>query len=380
MKIGVAMIIAYFPPVVGGTEIQALRLAKILINRGVNPFIITRKLRGLKIFEEIEGVPVYRLFTLGSGAIASLSFMFSSLLFLIKTRKKYQIIHAYLASSPAITATVIAKLLKKKVVVKFGCSGKAGNIQTSNRTFQGRLKLGLLKRYGDFFVSPSRDVGRELIDYGFDKKKVVEIPNGVDIDLFQPVDKLQKEDLKKQFNFPSLPVVTYSGRLESRKRIAILLKAWEKVIKVKGSYLVILGDGSQKRYLINLAKDLQIGEYVRFTGQVHNVNEYLQASDGFVFPSSAEGLSNALLEAMATALGIVATKIGGTEEAIEDRKNGILVEPENMGELVKGILELLAQPELALKLGRKAREKVKQDYSIGMVAEKHLELYREMVK
>jgi len=381
MKIGVCMIIAYFPPVVGGTEIQTLRLAKALITRNVNPIVITRRLRGIRRFEQVDGVPVYRLFTLGSGTVASLSFMFSSFLFLIKNRRKYRIIHAHLPSSPAITATVAGKVLRKKVIVKFACSGKTGNIQTSDRTCLGRAKLKFLMKYGDVFVCPSEEVERELINYGFDKERVVEISNGVDTALFYPVDDLQKGNLRRRFNFPSLPVMVYSGRLESRKRLAILLKAWQRVVKVKEeSYLLIVGDGSQKDSLINLAKELKIIESVKFTGQVDSVNEYLQAGDGFVFPSSAEGLSNALLEAMATELPIVATKIGGTEEAIENERNGILVEPDNVDQLANGIITLLSQPEVAHKFGREARRTIEENYSIDIVAQKHLKVYEEIVK
>lgn len=380
MKIGVCMIIAYFPPVVGGTEIQTLRLAKALITRNATPFVITRRLRGIRRFEQVDGVPVYRLFTLGSGTVASLSFMFSSFLFLIKNRRKYQIIHAHLPSSPAITATVAGRVLRKKIMVKFACSGKTGNIQTSDRTFLGRAKLKFLMKYADIFVCPSEEVERELINYGFDKERVVEIPNGVDTTLFHSVDDLQKGNLRRRFNFPSLPIIIYSGRLESRKRLEVLLKAWQRVTKVKESYLLIVGDGSQKDDLINLAKELKIIESVKFTGQIDSVNEYLQVGDGFVFPSSAEGLSNALLEAMATELAIVATKIGGTEEAIENERNGILVEPDNVDQLTNGIITLLSQPEVAHKFGREARRTIEENYSIGIVAQKHLKVYEEMIK
>ena len=375
------MISAYFPPVVGGTEIQTLRLAKALITRNVKPFVITERLTGLKRFEEVDEVPVYRLFTLGSGTVASLLFMFSSFLFLVKNRRKYQIIHAHLASSPAITAAVAGKLLRKKVIVKFGRSGKVGDIQTSDRTFLGRAKLKVLMKYGDVFVCPSEEVKRESINYGFAKRKVVKIPNGVDTALFHPVSDLQKEDLKRRFNFPSLPILIYSGRLESVKGLAVLFTAWQKVVKDKqGSYLLIVGNGSQKKVLINLSKKLKIIESVRFTGHVDNVNEYLQTGDGFLFPSFAEGLSNALLEAMASELPIVATRIGGTEEVIENKKNGILVKPDNVDQLAKGIITLLRQPKIAHKLGQKARQTIEENYSIGVVAQKYLEVYKEMIK
>jgi len=375
------MIIAYFPPVLGGAEIQALRLAKALSKRNVKPFVITERLKGLKRFEEVDGVPVYRLFTLGSGTVASLSFMFSSFLFLVKNRRKYQIVHAHLASSPAITATIAGKVLRKKVIVKFGRSGKTGDIQTSDRTFLGRAKLKLLMKYADVLICPSEEVKSESINYGFAKNNVIKIPNGVDTTLFHPVDHLQKEDLKRRFNFPSLPILIYSGRLESVKGLAVLFRAWQRVLKDReGSYLLIVGDGSQKDGLINLAKELKIIESVRFAGHVDNVNEYLQTGDGFLFPSFAEGLSNALLEAMASELPIVATKIGGTEEVIENKKNGILVEAGSVDKLAKGIITLLRRPEAAYRLGREARRTIEGNYSIGVVAQKYLKVYKEMIK
>jgi len=380
MKIEVCMITAYFPPVVGGTEIQSLRLAKALIAQNVSPFVITRRLPRLKRFEEVEGVPVHRLFTLGSGTIASILFMISSFIFLFKNRNKYQIIHAHLASSPAITATITGKLLRKKVLIKFGCGGKTGNIQTSRKTFLGRAKLEILMKYADVFVCPSVEVEREVVGYGFTKEKVLEIPNGVDTVLFHPVDDFEKEKLRKRLGFPAFPVLIYSGRLVSRKRLAVLLPAWREVTKVRKSQLLILGDGSEKARLISLAKELKIGEFVKFTGQVDNVNEYLQAADGFVFPSSAEGLSNALLEAMSTGLPVVATRIGGTDEAIENKKNGILIEPDNLSRLADGLITLLNHPEIAQEIGPAARRTVEENYSIDIIAQKHLKMYQEMIK
>jgi len=374
------MIIAYFPPVMGGTETQALSLARALNTQSVNPFVITERVRGLKRFEKIDGVPVYRLFTLGSGTVASLSFMISSFFLLIKNRRRYQIIHAHLASSPAITATIAGKVLRKKIIVKFGGSGKTGDIQTSHRTLLGRAKLGFLAKCADRFVCPSAEVERELIRYGFPKRKVAKIPNGVDTTLFYPVGARQKEDLRRRFNFPLLPTLIYSGRLESGKGLPVLLKAWQRMVKVKqGDYLVILGNGSQRDNLTNLVKELKIFESVKFTGQVNNVNEYLQMADGFVFPSTAEGLSNALLEAMATELPVVATKIGGTEEVIENKRNGILVEPDEVEQLAKEIIMVLSQPELARKLGQEARRTIEKNYSIGIIAQKYLQIYKEMI-
>jgi len=374
------MIIAYFPPIVGGAETQTLRLARALVAQNVDSFVITERVRGLKSFEKIYGVPVYRLFTLGSGTVASLSFMFSSFFFLIKNRQRYQIIHAHLASSPGITATIAGKVLRKKVIVKFAGAGRTGDIRVSHRTFLGRAKLKFLMKYADVLICPSEEVKRELINYGFAKRKVVKIPNGVDITLFHPVIDLQKENLRRRFNLPSRPIVIYVGRLESGKGLAVLLKAWQRVIKVKeGSYLLVVGDGSQKDNLINLAKELKITDSIRFTGQVDNVNEYLQISTIFIFPSFAEGMSNSLLEAMSCGIPVVASDIQENREVIQDGINGLLFQAGNMARIEEQLGLLIKAPELRRKLAEKARQTIVENYDMKLIVEKYINSYQTLI-
>lgn len=381
MKLTICMLIAQFPPLIGGTETQAQRLSESLKTKGIDVFVLTQHFKGLKRREIIDKVPIYRLSTFGRGKFRSFIFMLSTFLFLVRKRRQYQIVHTHLASSPAIVAVIAGEMLRKKVIVKFAGAGKTGDIGTAKGTFSGKYKLKFLRKYTDFFVCPSEEVKKELIEYKFPEKRMEKIPNGVDIKKFSPVNKNIKEKLKGFLNLPGNKIATFAGRLELGKGLEILLSAWQKIISLyPDAHLSILGKGSLKSILQNKARELHIDKQVTFKGEVENVDEYFKASDIFILPSFAEGLSNALLEAMACGLPIVATNIGGTKEVIENDVNGILVEPKNPEELAQAISSLIRDEKRAQRLGRNAQKTVKESYSLDRISKKYIQLYSQLLK
>jgi len=381
MKPSICMLIAYFYPRIGGAEIQAQRVAKNLRVKGIDVFVLTQHFKGLKRRENIEEVPVYRLFTFGRGKFRSLIFMLSTFLFLVRKRRQYQIIHAHLASSPAIVAVIAGRILRKKVIIKFAGAGKTGDIGTARETFVGKLKLKFLRKYTDCFVCPSEEVKRELIEYKFPEERIKKIPNGVDIKKFSPVNGNIKEKIKQSLNLSYNKVVTFTGRLVLGKGLEILLSTWKKIISLfPDSHLLILGKGSLKDTLQNMTNELKIKEYVTFKGEVKNIDQYLKASDVFILPSLAEGLSNALLEAMACGLPVVATNIGGTKEVIKNGMNGILVEPKNSEQLAQAVLSLIRDEKRAQRLGRNAQKTVKESYSLDRISKKYTQIYSQLLK
>lgn len=122
-----------------------------------------------------------------------------------------------------------------------------------------------------------------------------------------------------------------------------------------------------------------MSERVIFLGHQEDVRPYLQASDVFALPSLAEGMANSLLEAMATGLPCVGTRVGGIVDLIVDGISGLLVEPGDAHRLAEAILRLLQDPDLATNLGVAARRTVERGYSIEQVAEQYVKLYQEML-
>ncbi|MDO8734644.1 MAG: glycosyltransferase family 4 protein [Elusimicrobiota bacterium] len=373
MKLKICMLIARFYPITGGTELQAQRLSETLINSGHEVFVLTARLKGLKKYEVLNGLPIYRTFALGQNFISSFCFCFSSFLFLIKNLKKYDIIHVHLASSHAFSAVFIKELFSKKIVLKFGGARATGDIRTSLSKPFGKLKLKIIKKYFDVFVVPSNEIHKELTVFGFPIQKIVKISNGVNTDYFKQVSETDKLNLRKELNLPEKGFIAiYTGRLEKGKGIEFLIKQWSAVKNVD---LLILGSGSLESEL----KKPDIENNIHFLGFKDNIKEYLQASDIFILPSFGEGLSNALLEAMSCGLVVIANKIPANEEVITNNINGIIIDILDERELTLTIDKLTKNKELLDKLGNHARETVKNYFSITRIADLYITLYKKIL-
>jgi glycosyltransferase involved in cell wall biosynthesis len=111
-----------------------------------------------------------------------------------------------------------------------------------------------------------------------------------------------------------------------------------------------------------------------FLGPRHDIDRLFKAADAFLLPSRSEGMSNALLEAMACGLPVLATRVSGTEGLVKDGEDGLLYAPGDFAGLRQALDRLILEPGLREKLGKAAREKVKE-YSLERTVDKWLELY-----
>ena len=146
----ICMLIPRFYPVIGGTESQCLLLSRELVKKKSGVFVLTQREKGLPAFGRVEGVPVRRLPGFSVPGIPSFGFFFSSLVYLLLNAGKFDLIHAHLATSAALSAAVAGFLLRKKLVVKFAGAGETGDIGTSGRRRWGGVKLWIIRRvFGD---------------------------------------------------------------------------------------------------------------------------------------------------------------------------------------------------------------------------------------
>lgn len=189
------------------------------------------------------------------------------------------------------------------------------------------------------------------------------IPSGVDTERFHPT--AGNADAKERLGIaPGTPLIGTVGRLEPRKGTATLLAA-TAALRAGGRHdaaLVVVGDGPLRAELEAEAARLGIGAQVRWLGDRSEVGAVLEALDVFVLPSRTEGMSNALLEAMATARPVVATAVGGTPEVIADGVSGLLVPADDAAAMATAIGRLLDDPRAAARLGAAARQTVEERY------------------
>jgi glycosyltransferase involved in cell wall biosynthesis len=174
-----------------------------------------------------------------------------------------------------------------------------------------------------------------------------------------------------------VPAVLYAGRLSPEKGVDVLLDAWA-MARRRGALgtLCLVGEGPERADLERRARDHGILGAVRFAGPADDVAPWLGAADAFVLPSRTEGLSVALLEAMAAGLPVVATDVGGTRDAAGGA--AVLVPPDDPRALAEALAAVLEAPEQAATLGEAARRRVLSRFGIQLVARRHLDLYREV--
>jgi len=305
-----------------------------------------------------------KLFDLG----LSFKYNFLGLLKLIKIIRSdsYDIVHVHLF--PADIFVAISSLFLPKRTKFIFSEHSTYNRRRSSKFFKIIDKF-TYSRYQKI-ICVSEMVKKALIDWLPEvTSKTIVIRNAT------PVYDLK---IKEQSNGYD---VLFVGRLERAKGVDILL---ESIKLLKSKYrrslkIGLVGSGSLEKKLKTTAEKLKISENVEFLGIRKDIDTLMQKSKIFVLPSRWEGLPMVILEAMASGIPIVATKVGGIPEIIEDGKDGILVEPENPEELAKAILRLLSDVNLRSLISLNAYKKVKEEYSIERYIRDLLNLYCELV-
>ncbi|HEX3629047.1 MAG TPA: glycosyltransferase family 4 protein [Candidatus Dormibacteraeota bacterium] len=209
-----------------------------------------------------------------------------------------------------------------------------------------------------------------LENYGVPPINVTVIPNGVDLDKYSPAPSVYKDTLEAS------ALVGYLGRVDPEKNVDILIRAFQEIDAADEVKLVVIGGGSERRRLERRYRSAR----VIFTGQVMDEADrisMLRAMDIFVLPSLVEGLSLSLLEAMACGVATVATDVGSDGEAL--RGAGLLVDPKDLdGQLRLALRTLLDFSEFRAELGRRARARAVERYSLGGNLDRLLGVYREL--
>jgi glycosyltransferase involved in cell wall biosynthesis len=203
------------------------------------------------------------------------------------------------------------------------------------------------------------------------------IYNGIDL---APVSR-PKSDLRERMNWSERPVIGAIGRLSPEKGIKYFLRAAARVLQdIPNALFLIVGDGPDRKSLEADAKALGICGSVCFLGVREDIPELLSCLDVLVMPSLIEGMPMALLEAMASALPVVASRVGSIPAVVQNRVNGIMVSPGNANALAAELLDLLVDDEIRFRVGQRARETVELNFSAASMARRYLQVYRSMTR
>lgn len=215
-----------------------------------------------------------------------------------------------------------------------------------------------------------------------DPEKVVTVHNGVDLD---EIDRLRKRRCPSDFAAErATPVIICVANIRPVKALDVLVRTAAIVCREvsRARFLVVgaVGDAGYMQQVREIARSLNVSENVTFMGASAEVPSLLDASDIFYLPSRSEGLSNAMLEAMACALPCVATDVGGNRELVEDGRTGYLVPADDPEAAAQKILILLRDRQLATRMGRVGRRVVEFRFSVQEMISRLTELYDGLLR
>lgn len=396
----VCFLLESYHPVIGGTETQARILAEDLVSNGFEVTVITRSSsRSLKKAEENGKIRIYRLPPVGNGHLKKWGLLFMCLPKLLTMHRHYDLIYVPGFRALGIAAVCASKFLHKRCILRAVSNGEmsgeffvVGLSKLRLRLSSFPINILLLLRNmilgeADLFVSVSSDITKELIVNGVSPGKITSIPNPVDTKRFYRVSSFEQLRLRQQLGLPTgNKLVIFTGRLVAYKGLPLLLQTWKKILRRHQHVnLLLVGAGGNdlqnceaalKEYV--MAHGLQ--KSVLFTGGVANVEEYLQASDLFVFPTENEAFGISLVEAMACGLPVIGTSVGGVKDILAHKQNGLVIEAGNAQQLYDALHTLMSDDTLAASLGRSALRTVQERYSREIVAKKYIDLFKQFLK
>jgi len=255
-----------------------------------------------------------------------------------------------------------------------------GYIEGSSRLFawvHGRLTNSPICSRMVAVSSQVRD--REIKQEGASSKRVTVIENGIEpVELRNPTRRL---DMRKQLGFADDDLVILTvGRMTIQKGHAYFLDAISRIESryPRARYLFV-GDGPLRSELENQAMTLGISDKVSFLGIRKNVSDLLYIADIFVQPSLWEGLSLALLEALMSGLPVLATRVEGVVDVVEEEKSALLVAPKDPVSLAAALERLLTDPQLRIRLSKAGQALAKENYSIDTMCKSYEQLILNLV-
>ena len=364
----IALVTRRYPPLIGGAERVLNYLAAGLAGEGAEVSVLTSRVEGLPAVEPGgEGnFRVVRLATARARFVGTWLYMRE----LSRWFASNPVDLAYVSMLKHDAYVVVGEGRRRgfPVVLRPEGAGATGDLAWQSWGRFGRT-IGRRCQTADAFVAISPSVRGELVAGGYDPARVVDLPNGVPV----PADPWHPS------GEPDSLRAAFVGRLAPEKGLGALVDAWPIVLAERpAARLTLIGEGPERATLVARVDRLGLRGSVSLPGALADPAARLRQSDLFVLPSREEGMSIALLEAMALGIPSVVSDIPGNRALMTDGVHGRLAPPDDPHALARVILALRADP-LAPAMALEARRRVVEHYSIAAVARRHLELFRNLV-
>ncbi len=373
----VLLINSEYPPIGGGAGNASANLARCLTALGHSVTLVTAQFDNLPRREIQNDVTIYRIPALRrkqdrSGAVEQIAFILSASFWTLNWARRNKP-NASLAFF-GVPSGAAAWLLKVFYGIPYIVSLRGGDVPGFRpydfKTFHKMIGpfLRVIWRNASAVIANSKGL-RELA-VAFDSSiEIPIIPNGVDVTRFDAGARDW-----------SPPRLLSAGRVVYQKGLDLGLRALAQLKDLDWEWC-IAGDGPQMEALKSLARELGVAERVTFLGwqSREELAQWYHRSNVFLFPSRHEGMPNAVLEAMASGLPVIATRIAGSEELVVDGATGLLVNPEDVDSLRDSLSRLIVEAETRERMGRAARRRVASEYSWENAARRYSEYLQKAI-
>ncbi|GAB6182650.1 glycosyltransferase family 4 protein [Thermodesulfovibrio hydrogeniphilus] len=263
-------------------------------------------------------------------------------------------------------------------------AGKIAGVKAIVRTRHLNLPLrrnifNFVHYLPDLFITCGENMRKNLIENnGFPSEKVISIPTGVEEKFFYVK---RDKSIKQKFGLDqNNQIIINVGILRLVKNHELTIIAFSKVLnEFPFAKLFLIGEGPRKNFLMDLVKKLNIENSVIFTGFQEDVTPFYSVADVFVLSSKSEGLPQALLQAMAVGVPVVATAVGGVPEVVKHEITGLLTKPDDADELAENIIKVLKNPRFGEIMAEKAKKEIKEKHSLKAMLDKIESVYMELV-
>ena len=367
-----------FRPVVGGAERQAEKLARALAGLGCQVLILTPRIDSESpTFEECDGVRIERFPVTdlsrrwpipGIGLVSGPYIVWQVARAVLRRVTGFDVVHCHIASLQVAGAALAARLARVPVVCKAAIAAERSDLGEMERTgLGGRVGAWLVRRLIPSWIATTQAVQHGLVRAGVQPQQITLIPNGVDS---------SRNDARA---FPGLGVTRflYLGRLSTniQRDVPTLIQSFDRLAAHHSAVeLALVGGGDLLEKTPALAAACAAATRIVVPG-FDKPEPWLAWCDCFVLPSRKEGLSNALLEAMAAGLPCIANDIPPNREVLADGTAGILVPVGDADRLVEAMNKMVTDPAHANAYGRAAAKRVTEQYTIDSVARQCTVLY-----
>jgi glycosyltransferase involved in cell wall biosynthesis len=376
---------AYYPET-SGAGLQCRALIRACGDAATFSVLTTALDPALPADDEVDGVRVKRVAVSARSRTARWLAAPRLTSAALALERRADIVHLHGFSTKSLLVVALARLLRRKIVVKLTSVGHDDPM--SMRARGGRVFRSF--SHADRFVAVSPRFEASYRDAGLPPDKFRLIPNGVDLDRFRPATDADRMYLRRQLGLPvDSPIVLFVGFFSHEKCPDLLFDAWTDTFdSAPKSSLVIVGASQSDYYEIDpamadrvRADSVRLGcaDRLQLVEHTSSIEQYYRAADIFVLPSKREGLPNALLEAMACGLPSIVSRLPGvTDSVVTDGVDGVLVEPGDRRALAASLRTLLADAGERVRIGQSARRAVTARFSLAETAAAYLTLYRDL--